>query len=282
MTSNELLEKIMHWARSNDNITALIMTGSRSRTDNMLDEFSDFDLELIAKDRDLLSKDDRWLRLFADIWTVLALDEGQEDPTRLVIYDGGHKVDFTLADRHRVANMVASKKLNSLYERGYRVLIDKEAITQGLPQPTGASPVVALPNQDEFKAVIREFWFEASHMPRYLLRNELWVVKFRDWTMKSQLLRMLEWHSIATSDDAVDVWYIGSHMHDWVDSQTWSDVQNVFSRFDARDSWRGLLAAMSLFGRLGQEIAAASELEYLSDVDENVSGYIMEFAERLR
>ena len=282
MTSNELLEKIVDWARSNDNISALIMTGSRSRNDDRLDEFSDLDLELIARDRELLSGDDSWLRLFANVWTFLALGEGQEYPTRLVVYDGGHKVDFTLADRHRLTNMVASKKLNSLYERGYCVLIDKDAITQGLPQPNGAFPVVALPNQDEFEAVIQEFWFEASHMPRYLLRNELWVVKFRDWTMKSQLLKMLEWHSIAVADNPVDVWYIGSHMGDWVDDQTWSEVQDVFSRFDVQDSWRGLLATMSLFGRLGQEIAAASELEYLSDVDENVSGYIMEFAERLR
>lgn len=282
MTSDELLEKIRDWARSNDNITAVIMTGSRSRNDNMLDEFSDLDLELIAENRELLSLDDSWFRLFADVWTTLALDEGQENPTRLVIYDGGHKVDFTLADRRRVADMVASKKLNGLYERGYQVLIDKEGIARGLPQPTGAFPVVALPDQEEFRLVVEEFWFEASHIPRYLLRNELWVVKFRDWTMKSLLLRMLEWHTVATSNNPVDIWYIGSHMQDWMDDQTWSDVQDVFSRFDAEDSWWGLLATMSLFSRLGQEIAASCELEYPRAVDENISDYVMGFADRLQ
>lgn len=33
----------------------------------------------------------------------------------------------------------------------------------------------------------------------HLLREELWVVKARDWTMKVMLLQMLEWHAVATS-----------------------------------------------------------------------------------
>lgn len=278
MTSDELLDKIVIWAQGNDNIIALIMTGSRTRRGSTVDEFSDFDLELIASDPRLLSAEDGWMRLFADVWTVQAFDEGQAYPTRLIIYEGGHKVDFTLADRARVDRMVTGQKLNNLYGRGYRVLVDKESVTVNLPQPADAFPIVALPTQAEFDAVVGEFWFEASHMPRYLAREELWVVKFRDWTMKGLLLKMLEWHAVATSDTSVDVWYIGSHVKDWVDGETWTELQSVFARFDVQDSWRGLIATIDLLGRLGREIAAASGLTYPSDVDESIRGYILRFA----
>lgn len=38
------------------------------------------------------------------------------------------------------------------------------------------------------------------------------VVKFRDWTMKTDLLKMIEWHARATQGDQLDVWYIGTKM----------------------------------------------------------------------
>jgi hypothetical protein len=31
------------------------------------------------------------------------------------------------------------------------------------------------------------------------MREELWVVKAGDWTMKMMLLQMLGWHAVATS-----------------------------------------------------------------------------------
>ena len=65
---------------------------------------------------------------------------------------------------------------------------------------------------------MEEFWFEAWHIPKYLKRNDLWVVKFRDWTMKQLLLRMLEWHAIATNGPALDISHIGVHMKDWTRS----------------------------------------------------------------
>ena len=256
------------------------MTGSRARGDSaFVDEFSDFDLEIIAENAAELTDNDEWLRSFGSVMVCLPLSEGQAHPTRLVFYEGGLKVDFSLCTRERLMAMVDG--LNGIYQRGYRVLVDKEDVTAGLPTASGAAPSRRLPSQQVFSATVNEFWFEAAHIPRYLLRNEPWVVKTRDWTMKQLLLRMLEWHAVALSGRPLDVWHIGTHMKDWVDSQTWQDLQAVFSRFDRDDSWRGLLAMTALFRRLAREVASATDLEYPATVDENVSSYLAGFENKL-
>ncbi len=257
MEPDDLLARIVAWAAGDANVRALIMTGSRARGDGHVDEFSDFDIEIIADEPAALVRVDGWWRAFGRVWVCLPTISGRRHETRLVLYEGGMKVDFSLCGRERLAAMVAAKALDGLYERGYRVLIDKDGRTNALPAPSGAFPAKKPPGQTEFTAVVDEFWFEAAHIPRYILRGDLWVVKFRDWTMKELLRKMLEWHAIARSARAVDVWHIGTHMTDWINEETQREMRFIFSAFDARSSWDGLIATTALFRRLATETAAA-------------------------
>ena len=233
---------------------ALVMTGSRARRDDSVDEWSDYDIEIICDDPRELERSNAWIHELGDVWVFLPLSEGQRYATRLVFYEGGIKIDFTLADRQRILEMV-SGGLDELFQRGYEVLLDKQSITRDLPAASGQSPDKRSPTQAEFVAAVEEFWFEAAHIPKYLARREPWVIKFRDWTMKGQLLKLLEWNAILASDGAADVWHIGSHMQSWVDERTWQELRNVFGSFDLDDSRRSLIATVELVQRLQQEIA---------------------------
>jgi aminoglycoside 6-adenylyltransferase len=246
-----------------------------------VDEFSDLDIEIIAETPEALIRDNAWLRGFGRVWVHLPTIIGPRHETRLVFYEGGYKVDFSLCGVVRVRAMAEAGALNDLYQRGYRVLVDKRGITADLPAPTGRFPMNPLPGQAEFSAAVEEFWFEAAHIPRYLLRDDLWVVKFRDWTMKSVLLKVLEWHTVARSEQPVDVWHIGVHMKAWVDEETWDQLHALFSRFGMQASWHDLLATTRLFRRLGTETASLTGLEYPANTDASISGYLAGFASRI-
>lgn len=278
-THAELIERIVGWASTDENIRAVVITGSSSRGDASTDRFSDRDIEIIARDPTALLADDSWIHAIAPVWIALYLDNTELGipPTRLVFFEGGYKVDFTLTDRTRIEQMVDADALNDLYRRGYRVLVDKDGLTDRLPLPTDGAPRKDLPDQQKFADIVTEYWFEAAHMPTYLTRGDLWVVKHRDWTMKQMLLRMLEWHALATGGKGIDTWYIGTKMRRWVDEETWQEVGHVFARFDAEDSWRALVASMRLFSRLTREIARALELDYPRDAERHISGYVLEF-----
>lgn len=273
LTPDTLLERITNWAKQDDNIVAMIMTGSHARQDNLADLYSDFDIEFIVKDPSKLADNNEWLKNFGKIWISQFFNEGQPYPTRLIFYEGGLKVDFTLASQKRITDMIRGG-LDDMFTRGYKVVFDKTNLTHDLATPTGESPIKNLPTQKEFDVVFEEFWFEAMHIPKYLNRDELWIVKLRDWIMKEQLLKMLEWYTIAHQGPKTDVWHIGSHMKLWLDTETWQELQTTFAHFDAEDSWKALLVEIKLFSRISKVVAEAAQLEYPEDVDVNVTQYI--------
>lgn len=277
----ELVQRLLAWAGADDNIRALIQTGSSSRAAGQADRFSDRDIEIIAHDTSPLLANDGWIHAIGNVMVAEYLANGDDPHTRLVFYEGGRKIDFTIADRARLEAMIDASRLDGLYERGYRVLLDKDGLAARLPAPTGAAPRRLPPTAAEFAETVSVFWFEAAHMPTYLTRGDLWVVKFRDWTMKELLLRMLEWNALATRGPETDTWYIGTKMRRWTDDETWREANDVFARFDRADAWRGLMATMTLFTRLTRETAAAFGLEYPAHAEHSVTAYVIGFGTEL-
>jgi aminoglycoside 6-adenylyltransferase len=272
-TRDSLLTSIMAWCEKSDIVQALIQTGSLARKDGTADGLSDIDVEIITSVPSALMANDDWLHQIGEVITVLRLhpEDGQEWATRLAIYSGGVKVDFTLAGIERVRSMIDARALDPLYERGYRILLDKSGVTTDLPAATCFLAAPALPRQAEFRALVEEFWFEAFHVPKYLARGELWLVKQRDWAMKELLLRMIEWHASIRNSGSIDTWHLGTRMHEWTDRETRAELQGIFGRFDAADALRAFEATTKLFGRLGREFARTANLEYPQRVEDQIA-----------
>jgi aminoglycoside 6-adenylyltransferase len=81
-----LLERMKSWAIANDNVLALVLTGSHARGDGKLDEFSDLDIEVIADRPEELTTDDTCLNQFGRIMVsqVLRQGSGVSDTTCLL------------------------------------------------------------------------------------------------------------------------------------------------------------------------------------------------------
>ena len=273
MKRAELLASIEQWAISNENVWALIQTGSLVRDDGLADDFSDLDLEIYSYHPALLVESDSWIDAIGRPITILHLDaeEGQPWSTRLVIFEGGLKVDFTLTEKQRLEQMINTNTLDSLYQRGYRTLFDKTGFTDKLPAPSFAPPTAAFPTEKYFLERVEEFWFEAFHIPVYLARNELFLVKQRDWTMKELLLEMMEWHALARSEGSADVWHMGKGVHSWTDKVTWQQLQRAFGHFDAEDARRAFEVTKQLYRRLAQDVAKIKGWRYPHQVEERIS-----------
>jgi aminoglycoside 6-adenylyltransferase len=266
---NRILASILDWAEAHGDVVAVIQTGSLARDDGEADVWSDIDLDIIANNPASLADDDGWISTIADLVTVVRLEQDGW-PTRLAIYDGGEKVDFTLAGRARLRSMIDRRRLIPLYERGYRVLLDKDRIAKDLPAPSHGFPVRSLPSEEDFRRRVEEFWFEAFHVPRYLARGELFLVKQRDWTMKQLLLEMMEWHAIAHGAAPVDVRHLGARLRRWTDARTWQELQWTFGRFDADDARRAFEETTRLYGRLAREVAHTAGFRYPEAVEAKI------------
>lgn len=265
---------IVEWATGRDEIRALLLAGSYARSVYPADEYSDLDLEFFVTDCDVFFKDTLWVEQFGNIWTYLDFQTADADPQRLVLFEDGYKVDFTFFTVDALQAMVEGAYLYDSQARGYRVLLDKDDLAQQLPAPLDAPLPFTPPTADEYDALVNAFWYTAVYFAKQIRRRNMWVVKYRDWTLKTQLLRMIEWHAHATHAEPVDTWHDGHFMERWVDATTWQEIGESFGRFGAPDSWWALANTMDLFRRLAGETADVFGFSYPLQLDAQATQYV--------
>jgi len=272
-----MLDKIINWAQKEDAVKALILTGSRARNE-VVDFLADYDIAVLTTNSDTYTQNNLWLKAIGTPWVVLTdrirCVDGTEYPTRLIIFDGGVKVDFAFFGIDMLENMGSQSDSYQRFARGYKVLLDKDGLTNNLQVTPLKKAISKKPSQQEFEAVVNEFFFEVYHVAKYLHRNDLWFVKFRDWATKEFLLRMIEWHEKAQHGWDYNTYYLGVYMPLWVGKDTWQALQKTYGHFDAQDSWQALMATVELFRKVATQTAKLLNYQYPVDVDKNIMSFV--------
>jgi aminoglycoside 6-adenylyltransferase len=134
----EILSAIIKWGDSEEEIRAMVLTGSRAGQ-GPIDELSDYDIALFARDSRTYLVDGRWMSSIGDVW-ICVHDEGKYGnevyPTRLVIFRDGIKVDFSFLPVGALEEIAAQGRLPESYDLGYQVLIDKTGLCDRLSPPS--------------------------------------------------------------------------------------------------------------------------------------------------
>lgn len=270
--SHPLYEPLLRWARRQPAIRALVITGSLARADGSVDQYSDLDVQIICRDISNYIADDSWLDGLGKVWIRFPLDA--DAPYRLVWFAGGRKVDFQFIALDQIHADLQMSQLSDEYQRGYVVALDKDGLYANMPPSPRSFPPPPEPEAAEVLAVINEFWFEAIHVAQFIRRREFWVVKWRDWTMKRNLLRMLEWQAQATSQSPVNTWLLGKRVTEWADEASLASIKAIWTPWQAEALWGGLLAQLALFRRLSWEVRAALRISGSDDRHDEIAEYI--------
>ena len=262
-----MLEKLIQWGKKEKAIRALILLGSHAGLQTV-NKFSDYDLSIFCDTDEYFTESEDWLSQFGNVWVCVkekVFFAGKTFPSRLVIFEGGIKVDFSFF-RPDVLNEIAqSNSLPDDYSIGYKVLLDKENRTSRMPQPQFAIKATK-PLEQEFQNVIEEFWFEVYHVGVYLKRGDLWQVKFRSWAAQTFLLRMIEWNAQAENGWESSPPPMGKRMASWVNKDLWNDLHGIFAHFDSEDSWKSLFNTMELFKKLTANTALSLKFSFSRQV----------------
>lgn len=269
-----VLERILDWAENNENVRMIIQTGSHIRNDHTSDELSDYDIELFVDNIDDFSKSDSWINEIKEAWIILPLVNNVGDPTRLVIYEGGEKVDFTLNKIQDFDKLIVDQGNSDLFNRGYKVLLDKNNLSSKLKDAPFKNLASNKPTQIEFNALVEEFFFEIYHVAKYLKREDLWPVKFRDWTTKELMLRMIEWYEKSEKGWDFDTWYFGQKMKKWIDPDVYSQISGIFAHFDKQDGLEAMNNTINLFREVAKKTAKNLNYTYPQVVDDNILSYV--------
>lgn len=266
-----MLEKIIEWGKKEDTIKALILLGSRASL-HQIDMYSDYDISVFCNSCECYIESENWLSQFGNVLVCVkekVTCKGKTFPSRLVIFEGGVKVDFSFLSIDVLDQIAQSSSLPEDYDFGYKILLDKDNRASGILPPQFEIKAIK-PSEQEFHEVVKEFWFEVYHVGVYLKRGDLWSVKFRSWAAHSFLLKMIEWHAEAENDWCFSSPPIGKRMRSWVNEELLNELHGVFAHFDAEDSWKALFNTMQLFRLITAETARALQFSSMEDLSEKM------------
>jgi aminoglycoside 6-adenylyltransferase len=261
-----LIGNFIQWATTEDNLRAVVMIGSRARSDHPADEWSDLDLIFFSNDPTPFWESADWIQSagkpMLSFTEPLPAGDGFE---RRVLYDGGLDVDFVPLKNDALVWMSENgppPDFADMLRRGVRILLDKdgtlERVLKRVPEPPHYTP----PSEAEFLNLINDFWFHTVWTGKHIRRGELWWGKSCcDGYLKNMLRQMLEWHA-HVNHPGTDTWLRGRFLEEWIDPRARASLPEIYARYNEEDVWLALTATLELFRWLSMETAHSLGYEY--------------------
>jgi molybdopterin-guanine dinucleotide biosynthesis protein A len=253
---------IADWARSQEDVRAVVVVGSQPRRDTPADRWSDMDLVLLVDDPEPYASGTEWVARFGrPVLTFVEATVMGELRERRVLYETGEDVDLPLIPVSALDGLDPSDSAAQLLARGHRVLVDKIGLEERLERLASGFVAPGLPTQRELTELASDFWYHALWSAKKLRSGEVFTAKgCLDGYMKARLVTLLEWHARAV-DPSVDTWHDGRFLERWADPGALAALESAFARYDLRDVARALWATIDLFQGLEEETTRRLELD---------------------
>lgn len=271
----EIIGLLLDWARQNDNIRTVLMTSSRANPHAFTDLFTDHDFEIFVKDLEAFAMDDGWLNQFGQLIKKVVLQDGNWR-TRLVLYEDGTKIDFQISTNDYIKHLAARTELPKEYDNGYKVLLDKDGITKGIPAPSYKAYITKKPSAEEFADIINSFWGDTAYVANSLWRDELYFAKYMlDNIIRFHYLQpVIEWHLGVKHDWNVNPNKFGRWFKRYLDSDTWTELEGTYAGPGIEENWEALFCTAYLFSRLAQEVGNSLGYQYPMEYEQKMRVYL--------
>ena len=190
LAAQDLTADIIQWGTANEAIRAMLLTSTQAVPGAPRDILSDYDVILIVQALEPFVDGRSWLANFGEV-LVVYWDPVMPDPqfgidicANVTQYVGGLKIDFTLWPVALFEKIVAAPELTAELDAGYRVLLDKDGLTNSMRQPTHKAYVPKRPSLLEYQTHINDFLSDEPYVAKCLWRDELFPAK---WALDSAI-----------------------------------------------------------------------------------------------
>ncbi|HEX9840252.1 MAG TPA: aminoglycoside 6-adenylyltransferase [Anaerolineales bacterium] len=279
---DNVISELVRWAEKFSSIRAMLLTSTRAIPGASVDIFSDYDVVLVVEDIHPFFKDRSWLEDFGKV-LVVYWDPIHRDPdyeiekvANVTQYAEGLKIDFTLWPVELMRKIVQAPALTAELDAGYRILMDKDGLTEGMKPPTYSAYIPVPPTDEAYQKWIEDFFSDAPYVAKCLLREELLPAKWcLEYDMKHVYLRpMLEWRVEVEHGWSIPVGSLGKGLKKRLPSEIWSQLENSYAGADIADNWDALFRTMALFRQVAIEVGEGLGYSYPHDLDEQVTTYV--------
>jgi aminoglycoside 6-adenylyltransferase len=278
----DAIPTIIQWAAARSSIRAALLTSTRAIPHGHTDSLSDYDVILIMEDIHPFVDDRAWLNDFGDVlvvyWDPIHPEPlfGMEQCGNVTQYADGLKIDFTLWSVALFKEIVAAPTLPAELDAGYRVLLDKDHLTNAMHAPTFTAYVPTPPTLASYQTLINDFLTDAPYVAKCLWRDELLPARWcLDYDMKYiYLLPLLEWRVQIDHGWSLPVGFLGKGLKKHLSAGMWAQVEQTCAGASIADNWAALAHTMELFRQVAIEVGARLGYAYPDELHQRVSAYV--------
>ena len=261
-SSKQIFELIDSVARSDENIRAVLLNGSRANPNAKADIFQDYDIVYLVKNVSEYANKPTWAAQFGEIM-IMQMPETMQDPPPLDNGSFSYLMQFTDGNRIDLTIFPIDRYNELLFDSQTVVLLDKDELFGNLPKPSEDSYLPQKPTDKQFQDCCNEFYWLAPYVAKGLYRNDVGYYKhFLDVGMRGQLFKMLDWYIGEKHNYKKAPGKFGKNYQKLLGEELYELFLAGYASAVASANRQALYATMQLFERSAKELASRLGYEF--------------------
>jgi aminoglycoside 6-adenylyltransferase len=269
-TENEILECLLNFAGSTEEVRAVILNGSRVDPAVSCDFFSDYDVIYCVRDPSVFIHNLHWMNNFGERIVIQhnIIDKDHLSwHVYLMIFKDGTRLDLTFFPIDS-AKMLSEDSLT-------KVLLDKDKVFEITESPNDFVYWIKKPAQKVYDEVINEFWFCSTNVAKGIWRKELcYASQMYSIIVHPCLVRVLEWHVGMENNWKISTGKFGKFLQNYLSENIWDQFEKTFPNSDYNEIWNSLFISCDLIRQFGPSLAQKLDFSYPFKDDSKVSNYL--------
>jgi len=273
------IQRFIDWGAAREDVRAIILTSTFAIPDAPVDVLSDYDPILILTDITPYVEDRAWLGDFGPVLAAWQDPPGSQDglttSAYVTQYENGLKIDFTLWPVEMLRRLVDAPSLTPEFDAGYRVLLDKDHLTDGLKPPSFKGYIPTPPTQKQYLDLLESFFLDTAYFAKFLWRDD-WVAAkhmLNHVMIQDGLRPVLEWHSEIEHGWAVKPGPYGRRLQRNLHPDLWDRLLSLYVGAGIDENWQALDDAVNLMRDAARDVGAALGYAYPDDLHNRCVAY---------
>lgn len=281
-----VFDQLIQWGQAQEPVRLMLLTSTRANPNLPKDALSDYDVELAVTDMAPYVEQTDWLNSLGTPLIYIhpldypddqvRMDDGLSSAITMVIFENGLKFDIIVYPVALFERYKAAPSLPETLDIGYRVLLDKDGLAEGLAPYTATVHIPPKPSAEEYFNLVRAFWWDTTYVAKYLWRDELLFARYMlDTEIRDNYLRrLLEWRIELDHDWSLHPGLHGKWLKQRLPPELWNQLAATFTGPDIADNWNALFKAVDLFRSVAVEVGHRLGYAYPHSLDAGVLDYL--------
>ncbi|MDR1013273.1 MAG: aminoglycoside 6-adenylyltransferase [Lactobacillales bacterium] len=281
MTQDLVLQRLLSFAKSDENVRTVLLEGSRANPDAKVDEFSDYDIAFVTRsNQSYLSKE--WFLSFFSQFGKIVISQMPDNPNLfldahdplehyayLVQFSSGLRLDITL----ETVKFIQKVPLDSAAV----VLLDKDENFFDI-EPNNSDFYVKRPKKNEFLACCNEFWWTSLYIAKALKRKQIiGALELMNTTIRLEFVKMLTWLAGVENNFADDVGKYNTDIGKYISKDFYHALISSYSCAKLSAVNNAFISLLKNFPQISQIVANSLSFNYDLQEGEKTLKFLKEY-----